>query len=128
MIYVEPVLRDGWRGAREAGFDVASASLLLVLTSPVVLAAIVAVRIDSKEPVFFRQTRIGRSGASFQLTKLRTMVTDAEALKPSLSDQNEADGALFKIRDDRESLGPVVFSASCRSTSFLSSYASCAGP
>jgi exopolysaccharide biosynthesis polyprenyl glycosylphosphotransferase len=100
MIYVEPVLRDGWRGAAKRVFDVASASLLLVLTSPILLGAIVAVRIDSKGPVFFRQTRVGRSGVAFELTKLRTMVANAEALKPSLLDRNEVDGALFKIRDD----------------------------
>ncbi len=100
MIYVEPVVRGGWRAAAKRTFDVTSALGLFVVATPVVIAAIVAIRIDSKGPVFFRQTRVGRNGEAFELTKLRTMVVNAEELKLSLMDRNEADGALFKIRAD----------------------------
>jgi lipopolysaccharide/colanic/teichoic acid biosynthesis glycosyltransferase len=60
----------------------------------------VAIKLDSRGPVFFRQLRVGRHGKRFHMFKFRTMVPDAEALKDSLRDRNEAQGGLFKIADD----------------------------
>lgn len=100
MIYVEPIVRGGWRAAAKRGFDVVLASLLLVVSSPLLLGAMIAVRIDSKGPVFFTQVRVGRNGEHFRLLKLRTMVVDAEARKADLLELNEADGALFKMKHD----------------------------
>jgi lipopolysaccharide/colanic/teichoic acid biosynthesis glycosyltransferase len=60
----------------------------------------VAIRIDSRGPIFFRQTRVGKNGEHFTVIKLRTMVVDAEARKASLQELNEADGALFKMKND----------------------------
>lgn len=59
--------------------DVLAASVLLILASPVLLAAILAVRLDSKGPVFYSQERVGKNGRTFLVTKLRTMRVDAEA-------------------------------------------------
>ena len=64
------------------------------------LAAAVAIKLDSRGPVFFRQLRVGRHGKHFHIFKFRTMVRDAEALKESLRDRNEAQEGLFKIADD----------------------------
>ena len=100
LIYVEPVLRGGWRAVAKRVFDLALASTILVLSAPILLAAIIAVRIDSPGPVFFKQVRVGRHGETFRLIKLRTMVVDAEERKAGLAHLNEADGALFKIRAD----------------------------
>ena len=100
MIYVEPVIRGGWRALAKRVFDVALASLILVLSSPLLLAAVIAIRLESKGPVLFRQVRVGRHGETFRLGKLRTMVVDAEDRKADLAHLNEADGALFKIRED----------------------------
>jgi exopolysaccharide biosynthesis polyprenyl glycosylphosphotransferase len=100
MIYVEPVLRGGWRAAAKRGFDVTLAAVLLALSSPVLLAATLAIKYDSKGPVLFSQTRVGRNGELFRLTKLRTMVVDAEERKAALAHLNESDGALFKIAAD----------------------------
>jgi lipopolysaccharide/colanic/teichoic acid biosynthesis glycosyltransferase len=50
--------------------------------------------------VFFRQKRVGRNGEPFGMMKLRTMVTNADALKAELASRNEAAGPLFKMRDD----------------------------
>src|SRR5690606_32610289 len=97
VVYVEPVTRDGWRAAAKRTFDVLAAGAGLVLASPVLLAAAVAIKLDSKGPVLFRQVRVGRNSEPFGVLKLRTMVPDAEALLPDLIDLNEADGPLFKM-------------------------------
>ncbi|WP_137932234.1 sugar transferase [Mesorhizobium comanense] len=54
-------------------FDLAGAAVLLVVTSPVLLLAVIAVRASSPGPAFFTQTRVGRHGALFRCHKLRTM-------------------------------------------------------
>jgi exopolysaccharide biosynthesis polyprenyl glycosylphosphotransferase len=81
-------------------FDVLGASLGLLVTSPLLLVIAVAIKRDSRGPVFFRQLRVGHHGERFHMLKFRTMVPDAEALKDSLRDRNEAKDGLFKIADD----------------------------
>ncbi len=76
----------------------AGLGLLLILPLMVVLA--IAIRLDSRGPVVFKQIRVGRHGAPFTVYKLRTMVTDAEEIKHRLADANEFDGVLFKMRED----------------------------
>ena len=100
MLYIEPVIRHGWRGAAKRGFDVTAACAVLVISSPVLLAAMLATRIQGKGPLFFRQVRVGVNGEPFTMTKLRTMVIDAEDRKAELLDRNEMDGPLFKIAND----------------------------
>ena len=84
----------------KAAFDRVLAVLLLLLLAPVfaVIAATIAIR-DGR-PVFFRQTRVGRYGELFQCWKFRTMVRDAEDRLVDLHGANEADGLLFKLKDD----------------------------
>jgi exopolysaccharide biosynthesis polyprenyl glycosylphosphotransferase len=81
-------------------FDLMYTTLGLIAVGPVMILAAVAVKLDSPGPVFFRQQRVGRHGKSFYIFKFRTMVKDAEALKESLRDRNEAQGGMFKIADD----------------------------
>ncbi len=85
--------------AVKRAFDLACASIGVLAVSPLMLAAAIAIKLDSRGPVFFRQLRVGRHGEHFHILKFRTMVDNAEALKDSLRDRNEADG-LFKIADD----------------------------
>src|SRR6202035_2290188 len=59
-----------------------------------------AIKFDSRGPVLFRQNRIGQGGVRFQMLKFRSMFWDAETRQAALLDQNEAQGGLFKIRDD----------------------------
>jgi lipopolysaccharide/colanic/teichoic acid biosynthesis glycosyltransferase len=61
-------------------FDLLVAGVLLVLSSPLLAAAVVAIRLESKGPAFYRQRRVGRHGEPFELWKLRTMVPGAEAM------------------------------------------------
>jgi exopolysaccharide biosynthesis polyprenyl glycosylphosphotransferase len=80
-------------------FDLVGASLILTATAPVMLAIAAAVRLDSRGPVFFRQTRVGKDGERFQMLKFRSMVVDADARKEALRHLNETQG-LFKIEND----------------------------
>ncbi len=100
ILYVEPVARTGAPVVAKRIFDVVVASTLLFLTAPVIAAAMAAIKITSRGPVLFRQTRVGVDGEEFTMLKLRTMVADAEARLDELAELNEADGPLFKIERD----------------------------
>jgi lipopolysaccharide/colanic/teichoic acid biosynthesis glycosyltransferase len=60
--------------------DVVLAALLLAVTAPVLALAALAIRLESRGPVFYRQLRVGRDGQAFELWKLRTMVPGAESM------------------------------------------------
>jgi exopolysaccharide biosynthesis polyprenyl glycosylphosphotransferase len=86
--------------AVKRAFDLIGASLGLLAVSPLLAMIAVAIKLDSRGPVFFRQLRVGQHGERFYMLKFRTMVPDAEALKDALRDRNEAQEGLFKIADD----------------------------
>lgn len=86
--------------AFKRAFDLVGASLGLLAVSPLFVVIAIAIKLDSRGPVFFRQLRVGRHGQRFHMLKFRTMVADAEALKDSLRDRNEAQEGLFKIAGD----------------------------
>jgi len=86
--------------ALKRAFDLLGASIMLVATTPLMVLIAIAIKLDSPGPVFFRQQRVGRHGRRFQMLKFRTMVREAEAMKESLRDRNEAQAGLFKIADD----------------------------
>jgi exopolysaccharide biosynthesis polyprenyl glycosylphosphotransferase len=81
-------------------FDLVGASFGLLAVAPLFAVIAVAIKLDTRGPVFFRQLRVGRHGKHFELLKFRTMIPEAEALKDSLRDRNEAQAGLFKIADD----------------------------
>lgn len=90
-----PSARHGKRAA-----DVVFGSLLLLLTSPLLLVAALAVLLDDRGPVLYRQYRTGLGGAQFRITKLRTMRLGADAEEAGLTSYNTSDGLLFKMRHD----------------------------
>jgi exopolysaccharide biosynthesis polyprenyl glycosylphosphotransferase len=81
-------------------FDVAVAGAALLLSLPTLVACALAIKLTSPGPVLFRQQRLGRDGRLFDVLKLRTMVVDAPDLLAELRARNQADGPLFKMRDD----------------------------
>jgi exopolysaccharide biosynthesis polyprenyl glycosylphosphotransferase len=81
-------------------FDLVAGALIAVLVSPVLLAAALAIKLDDGGPVFHRSRRIGVEEQEFWCLKLRTMRVGAEGEQQALETANEADGPLFKIRDD----------------------------
>jgi exopolysaccharide biosynthesis polyprenyl glycosylphosphotransferase len=80
--------------------DVIVATATLIVLAPVFALIAAAIKLDSPGPIFFRQRRIGRKGRYFEMIKFRSMVSDAESLKPDLRARNEVEGGLFKITDD----------------------------
>ena len=82
-------------------FDILCAIIGLLILS--VLFFIIGLLIkleDNRGSVFFKQTRIGKDGKPFEMYKFRSMVSNAEDLKASLMDKNEATGPVFKIKND----------------------------
>jgi exopolysaccharide biosynthesis polyprenyl glycosylphosphotransferase len=81
--------------------DIVGSLALLALFSPLMISVAVAIKLESRGPIFFRQPRAGRGRTSFRLIKFRSMYVDAEDRKAELADLNEAnDGVMFKIRKD----------------------------
>ncbi len=81
-------------------FDLFGALLGLLAIAPLMIVIAIAIKLDSRGPVFFRQLRVGRYGQRFHMLKFRTMVPEAEAMKESLRHRNEAKEGLFKIAAD----------------------------
>ena len=94
------VVQDDYRLLVKRGIDFFGAAIGLVLVAPVLLAAAVAIKLTSPGPVLFVQRRYGLNKRLFPMYKLRTMVTNAEALQASLEGRNEAQGPVFKIAED----------------------------
>ena len=80
--------------------DVSVALAMLLIVAPLMWLVALAIVLDSPGPVFYVSQRIGKRGRSFPCFKFRSMVTNAEKLKDSLSTRNERDGILFKMKDD----------------------------
>ncbi len=100
LISIKQSSLTGLNQAVKRAFDLVTASLALVLFSPIWLLVALAIKVDSPGPVLFRQQRAGRNGKPFTFYKFRSMVLDAEADMDKLRAMNEADGPLFKIKDD----------------------------
>jgi exopolysaccharide biosynthesis polyprenyl glycosylphosphotransferase len=100
LLHMEHPQRAGSKLVVKSLFDRTAAAIALILLAPVFAAIAIAIRAADGGPVFFRQVRVGRNGQPFKVCKFRTMVVDAERLKAHLTEQNEGNGALFKMRSD----------------------------
>jgi len=81
--------------------DVLGSSIGLILTSPIMAWATYRIKKEEKgSPAIFAQERIGKDGKPFTMYKFRSMCVDAEERLAELLDQNEIEGAMFKIKDD----------------------------
>jgi lipopolysaccharide/colanic/teichoic acid biosynthesis glycosyltransferase len=80
--------------------DLLGATLALVIGAPILLLAAIAIKLESRGPVFYRSTRIGRDGRPFTFFKLRSMVNGADLKRHDLKHLNQADGPVFKIFAD----------------------------
>jgi len=80
-------------------FELVGASVLLVAVAPLALLTALAIRLDSRGTVLFRQTRVGKDGRYSRMFKFCSMVEGAEEVKDALCHLNDVDG-LFKLEDD----------------------------
>jgi exopolysaccharide biosynthesis polyprenyl glycosylphosphotransferase len=89
-----------WHVFAKEVVDFVGAAILLLIASPVMIAAAISVKLGSPGPVFFRQQRAGLNGRPFTMLKFRTMVSNAEQLKQELAALNEMSGPVFKVTND----------------------------
>ncbi len=85
---------------RRRVLDVVTAGAAVALLAPVGLVLAAVIRAESKGPVLFRQTRIGRDGKPFTMYKFRSMYADAEARRAALLATSDREGICFKSRND----------------------------
>jgi exopolysaccharide biosynthesis polyprenyl glycosylphosphotransferase len=100
LFELKPPVFEGFDFFLKRAFDLVGASCLLLVLSPVLAAAALAVRLSSRGPVVYRSMRPGIGGVPFACLKFRTMYRDADQRQADLESFNEASGALFKMRDD----------------------------
>jgi exopolysaccharide biosynthesis polyprenyl glycosylphosphotransferase len=94
------VVQDDYRLVVKRGIDIAGAVIGLVALGPVMLVIAAFIRLTSSGPALFTQERYGLHKRRFRMYKFRTMVTNAEELQAKLESKNEAQGPVFKIRND----------------------------
>lgn len=84
----------------KAALDRIAGAALLAAAAPVIGIAALVVRLTSRGPAFYRQTRVGVDGAPFTMWKLRSMYADADKRLAELGDRSDGNGVLFKMRRD----------------------------
>jgi exopolysaccharide biosynthesis polyprenyl glycosylphosphotransferase len=100
LFELRPPMLTGVDWATKRGFDLVVSVLFLVVGIPLWLLIAAAIKLDSRGPVLYVSRRVGVREQEFGMLKFRTMVAGAAEQQDALEDENEASGALFKIRDD----------------------------
>ena len=101
LIHVSYPAFEGARRWTKRTFDVLGASLLILLSSPLLIGVAIAVKRSGPGGIIYRQVRVGRTGAAFGMLKFRSMVQDADDQLESLLDaQGTSDKPLFKVTND----------------------------
>jgi exopolysaccharide biosynthesis polyprenyl glycosylphosphotransferase len=100
LISHESTITDFWGLAAKRTLDILISLTAIIVVSPIMLLAAVLVKLTSPGPIFFVQKRLGLNKRMFHIYKFRTMVMDAEARLKDVEHQNEANGPVFKIRQD----------------------------
>lgn len=99
MVSLQPPMLSRTSRAFKRALDIVGAAAGLVALAPLMLVTGIAIRLDSRGPVLFRQSRVGRNGRTFQLLKFRTMVPDADELTETLMARS-SDPNWLQIEDD----------------------------
>jgi exopolysaccharide biosynthesis polyprenyl glycosylphosphotransferase len=100
MVTIRSGPQDGWQLLAKRLIDICGSAVLLLAAAPLLLVVALLIKLDSPGPILFSQERVGLHKRRFKLIKFRTMVNGAERQQPLLEHLNEADGPVFKIRDD----------------------------
>lgn len=94
------VAPDDYRQGLKRALDLIGAASGIIVFSPVMLLAAIAIKCTSRGPVIFTQERYGLNKRPFRMLKFRTMVANAPELQTALEARNQVDGPVFKIFDD----------------------------
>lgn len=101
VITYHTISLNNWELLVKRIFDIIFSLLAIIITSPVMLLTVVAIKLDSPGPALFKQVRVGKNGRHFKIWKFRSMYVDAEEMKHKLLSQNEVkDGMMFKMKND----------------------------
>lgn len=100
LVHVDLPQYTGFNHLAKRVMDIMFSALALLILLPVFAAIAIAIKVDDKGPVVFRQERVGQNGATFTMHKFRSMAMDAEARLEELRRQNEGNGVLFKMKSD----------------------------
>lgn len=80
--------------------DISVAIIILIVGSPIWLCIALAIRLNSPGPILYKQTRVGLNGQHFEMRKFRSMYKDADQRLATLLARNEAQGPIFKMKED----------------------------
>jgi exopolysaccharide biosynthesis polyprenyl glycosylphosphotransferase len=100
LFELKPPVFDGIDFVLKRVFDLVVSTLLLIVLSPFLALAALAIKLSSRGPVIYRSLRPGIGGETFACFKFRTMYENADERQGELEPHNEKEGPLFKIRDD----------------------------
>jgi exopolysaccharide biosynthesis polyprenyl glycosylphosphotransferase len=100
LLHLERPAIHGPRMIAKEIFDKFLGGMFLLISLPLFLGIAIAVKVSSRGPVLFRQTRIGIDGQEFTMVKFRSMVVDAEQHRAALLDRSEGNEMLFKMKRD----------------------------
>ena len=100
VIQVNEIAIEGFARVLKRIEDVVVSALLLIITFPLWIVLAALIKRESPGPILFHQKRVGKNGRTFRMYKFRSMYSDAEERKGELDADNEADGLIFKMRDD----------------------------
>ena len=100
MVTIRSGPPDSWQLIAKRLIDICGSVVLLLGASPLLLLAAILIKLDSPGPIFFTQERVGLHKRRFKLIKFRTMADGAERQQELLEHLNEADGPVFKIKED----------------------------
>jgi exopolysaccharide biosynthesis polyprenyl glycosylphosphotransferase len=100
LFELKPPVFEGLDFLLKRSFDLVVASLIVLFASPLLGTVALLVKVTSRGPVLYRSVRPGLGGMPFACFKFRTMYEDADDRQAELEAHNEADGAIFKMRND----------------------------
>ena len=82
-------------------FDIFASLIGIVLLIPTTIIIGLAIKIEDGGPIFFKQQRVTKNGKLFYLIKFRSMVVNAEQIRDTMDNENEMDGPVFKVKNDK---------------------------